>query len=522
MKNIKYSILTIIFSVLTLFLQSCGSTEMLKTGTEDLTINNVIPKPFFAEPTGFYFQVKNSTKIITDDNGVLSGKYLAEKIAPATGWKLDVSQDLNTPADGNIVIKTDSKDISLGEEGYVLKVKTNSIELTAASAAGLFRGVQTIRQMLPASIDSKEVQNEAWLIPTGVVRDHPRFEWRGVMLDVARHFFGPEDVKKYIDLAAYYKLNRFHLHLADDQGWRIEIKSWPKLTEIGSTSSVDNENPGFYTQEQFSDIVKYADERYITLVPEIDMPGHTNAALASYAELNCNDTARALYTGIEVGFSSLCTTKEITYKFIDDVVGEISSLTTGKYFHIGGDEALSTDHAGYLSFIERVQKIVTANDKIMIGWEEIAQSNIEKSAIAQLWQAETNEIAVSKSNKVVVSPGDRIYFDMKYDSTTKLGLDWGGYVELDRSYNWDPANNFKGLSESRILGVEAPLWTETIKQLSDIEYMTASRLPGLAELGWTQQKERNWSNYKIRLAEQGKRLSFMGVNYYKSPLIDWK
>jgi hexosaminidase len=375
--------------------------------------------------------------------------------------------------------------------------------------------------MLPASIDSKEVQNEAWLIPTGVVRDHPRFEWRGVMLDVARHFFGPEDVKKYIDLAAYYKLNRFHIHLSDDQGWRIEIKSRPNLVEVGSKMSIDFTKTGYFTQEDYAGLVKYADDRYITLIPEIDMPAHTNAALLSYPELNCSDPGREAKP-YPYSATTLCTNKDTTYKFIDDVVREISSLTTGKYFHIGGDEAFSTDHAGYLKFIERVQKIITANNKIMIGWEEIAQSNIEKSTIAQLWQAETNEIAVSKSNKAVISPGDRIYFDMKYDSTTKIGTNWAGYLELDRSYNWDPADNFKGLSQSRILGVEAPLWTETVKQLSDIEYLTASRLPGLAELGWTQQKDRNWDKYRIRLAMQGKRLSLMGVNYYKSPLIDWK
>jgi hexosaminidase len=522
MKNVKYGIIAVLFSSLTLILQSCGTTEMLKTGTEDLTINNVVPKPFFAEPTGFYFQVKNSTQIISDDNGKLSAQYLADKIAPATGWKLKVSQDISAPVEGNIVIKTDSKDVSLGEEGYVLKVKTNGIELTAASAAGLFRGVQTIRQMLPASIDSKEVQNEAWLIPTGVVRDHPRFEWRGVMLDVARHFFGPEDVKKYIDLAAYYKINRFHMHLADDQGWRIEIKSWPKLTEIGSTSSVDNENPGFYTQAQFSDIVKYADERYITLVPEIDMPGHTNAALASYAELNCNDTARALYTGIEVGFSSLCTKKEITYKFVDDVVGEISALTTGKYFHIGGDEALSTEHGEYLKFIERVQKIVNSHNKSMVGWEEIANANINKSTTAQLWRNEPNPAVAYKDCKVIMSPASRIYFDMQYDSTTPLGLHWGGYIDVDKAYDWNPTEFVKGITEAEVVGIEAPLWAETIKKYADIEYMVFPRLPGLAEMGWTQQKDRNFNEYKVRLGKQGKRLTGLGVNFYKSPLVDWK
>jgi hexosaminidase len=517
MKKYKYSLPVVFIFISSFLLQSCSSSEIIKSGNEDVTLNNLIPKPFFSEHTGNYFILGSNSAIITDDNGRQSAEYLAEKLN-AAGLQIEVVTDNSAPKEGNILFSIDPKDISLGDEGYVLKVKSTGIELTAVNPAGLFRGVQTIRQLLPVSTEKQE----KYFIPTGVVRDHPRFEWRGVMLDVARHFIQAEDVKKYIDLCAYYKLNRFHLHLSDDQGWRIDIKSWPRLTEIGGRSSVNNENPGYYTQEQFSDIVKYADQRYITLVPEIDMPGHTNAALASYAELNCSDTARTPYTGVEVGFSSLCTEKEITYKFIEDVVSEISSLTTGKYFHIGGDEALSTEYEQYLKFIERVQGIINSHGKIMVGWAEIAQANINKSSVAQLWRNEPNPPAAYKDCKVIMSPVSRIYFDMQYDSTTTLGLHWGGYVEVDKSYDWNPADFEKGIAESKIIGVEAPLWAETITKYSDIEYMVFPRLPGLAEIGWTPQKDRNWNEYKVRLGKHGERMSAMGIGFYRSPLIDWK
>jgi hexosaminidase len=522
MNKYKHSFSAVFIFISTLILQSCSGSDIIKSGQEDLTINNLIPKPFFSEPTGNYFKLTGSCKIITDQEGKSSGEYLAEKLSPATGMKLKATQEPDEQGEGDISLKIDPKDVSLGDEGYVLKVKSAGIELTALNPEGLFRGVQTLRQLLPASIESAEIRNEEWIIPTGVIRDHPRFVWRGVMLDVARHFFSVEDVKKYIDLTAFYKMNRFHIHLSDDQGWRIVIKSWPKLTEVGGTSSVNNENPGFYTQEQFADIVKYADDRFITIVPEIDMPGHTNAALASYAELNCSDTARTLYTGTEVGFSSLCVNKDITYKFVNDVVKEISALTTGKYFHIGGDEALSTGHEEYLKFIGLVQKIVTSHNKTMVGWEEIANANIEKTSIAQLWRNEMTSQAAAKGCKVIMSPSNRVYLDMKYDSTISLGLHWAGFVEVDHSYNWNPVLLVDGIREDNIAGVEAPLWAETLTKLSDIEYMVLPRLPGVAEIGWSQQKDRSWSEYKVRLGKHGERLSVKGANYYKSPLIDWK
>ena len=222
-------------------------------------------------------------------------------------------------------------------------------------------------------------------MPTGVIRDAPKYSYRGAMLDVSRHFFTVEEVKQYIDLLALYKINHLHLHLSDDQGWRIEIKSWPNLTEYGGRSEVGGMTGGFYTQEEYKDLVAYAQDRFITVVPEIDIPGHTNAALASYPELNCNGKTAELYTGIEVGFSTLCVDNEITFQFLDDVIREISAITPGEYFHIGGDESLSTNEEDYIVFIDKTQDIVEKYGKNVMGWDEIQSSNIKPNTIAQYW-----------------------------------------------------------------------------------------------------------------------------------------
>jgi hexosaminidase len=347
------------------------------------------------------------------------------------------------------------------------------------------------------------------------------------MLDVARHFFGVTDVKRYIDLMAYYKLNVFHIHLTDDQGWRIMINSWPNLalygggTQVGGTCTPNC----YYTQAQYSDIVAYAQSRYITVVPEIDMPGHTNAALASYAELNCNGVAPARYTGTNVGFSSLCISKPITYTFVDDVIRELAALTPGTYIHVGGDEASSTTLADYVSFVSQVQTIVQSYNKQMIGWEEIAQINgLSATSIAQHWNLTDSfaPTAVQKGAKVLMSPANKAYLDMKYYRKTRLGQTWAGLINTQTGYEWDPGTIVSGVPASSVLGVEAPLWTETIVTLSDMDYMAYPRLPGYAELGWSPVAGRNWTEYKVRLASHGPRLTNLGVNFYRDPLVPWQ
>jgi hexosaminidase len=342
------------------------------------------------------------------------------------------------------------------------------------------------------------------------------------MLDVARHFFGVDDVKRYIDLIAAYKLNRLHLHLSDDQGWRIQINAWPKLATYGGSTEVGGGAGGYYTQDDYAEIVAYARRRQVMIIPEIDMPGHTNAALASYPELNCDAVAPPLYTGIKVGFSSLCADKEITYTFVDDVIRELAALTPGPYIHIGGDEASATNHDDYVRFIERIQEIVQAHGKRMVAWEEASQTRLLPSSVVQFWHNPVVGQAARQGAKVIVSPANRVYLDMKYDVATPLGLNWAGYVDVQRSYAWDPATAVADVAEADILGVEAPLWSETLETMRDIEFMAFPRLPGCAEIGWTPMAARNWDEYRARLGAHGPRLAALGVNFYHAEAIPWQ
>ncbi|HLF88029.1 MAG TPA: family 20 glycosylhydrolase, partial [Anaerolineales bacterium] len=343
-----------------------------------------------------------------------------------------------------------------------------------------------------------------------------------VMLDVSRHFFSIDEVKRYMDLAAAFKINRFHIHLSDDQGWRIMIESWPDLAGVGGSTEVGGGPGGSYTQAEYADLVAYAQARYMIVVPEIDMPGHTNAALAAYPELNCDGKAPDLYTGTKVGFSSLCVDKEITYEFLDDVIGEIAALTPGPYFHIGGDEAAATASDDYKHFIERVQEIVAAHGKQMIGWEEVAQADLQPDAIVQLWNNELAQKIARRDGLVIMSPASKAYLDMKYDASSPLGLDWAGLIEVKDGYSWDPVKFLAGIAEENVLGVEAPLWSETIENMEDIEFMAFPRLPGYAEIGWSPEEGRSWEEYRLRLAVHGSRFTAMEINFYRSPQVPWE
>jgi hexosaminidase len=358
-------------------------------------------------------------------------------------------------------------------------------------------------------------------VPAIRVVDRPRFAWRGAMLDVARHFFTLDEVKRYVDLVAMYKLNRLHLHLADDQGWRIEITSWPNLTARGGLTEVGGGAGGFYTQAQYADVVTYARERFVTIVPEIDMPGHTNAALASYAELNCDGVAREPYTGIEVGFSALCVDKDVTYTFIDDVVREIAAMTPGPYFHVGGDEVKTLTEAQYVSFIERVQKIVQSHGKQMIGWDEIAPINLLPSTLVQHWRPDGSpSAAVAKGAKVIMSLANKAYLDMKYDANTPIGLNWAGFIGVRDAYDWDPATIAEGVGQASIVGVEAPMWSETLANIRDVEFMAFPRLAAIAEVAWSP-AARDWDRFRQRLGAQSPRWSALGVNFYRAPEVPW-
>lgn len=457
----------------------------------------IIPKPVSVMPTSGRFTLQEDATIYVDAGAPqvqAVGEYLAAILRPATGYDVPVVPTKASMDDG-ITLTLGDSDPELGAEGYAVSITETRVVVTAPESAGLFWGSQTLRQLFPPTIEASTVQAGPWTLSTGTIRDFPRYPWRGAMLDVARHFFEVEDVKRYIDLLAYYKLNRLHLHLTDDQGWRVMIDAWPRLAAYGGSTEVGGGEGGYYSQADYAEIVAYAQARHVVVVPEVDMPGHTNAALAAYPELNCDGEAPPLFTGMEVGFSSLCVDKELTYTFVEDVVRELAALTPGPYFHVGGDEANATTDADYVKFVERVQSIVNSFDKRMVGWEEIAQSDL--------------------------APTSHAYLDMKYDNDTRLGLTWAGPTSVQAAYDWDPATHLAGVTDDDILGVEAPLWTETVQTLDDLEYLAFPRLAGHAEIAWSPVSVRGWEGYRLRLAAHGPRWENMDVDAYRSPQIPW-
>ena len=488
----------------------------------------MIPKPVsVAKAEGVYTITPATTILISpatpDVRGVAD--QLASRLQATTGSKIAIQEGAGG-GHGQIALRllqaAASVPSQFGREGYRLQITPEGVLAEALQPAGLFYAVQTLRQLLPPPGHAGAVV----LLPAGEIMDYPRFAWRGAMLDVARHFFGVEDVKRYIDLLAMYKLNVLHLHLADDQGWRIEIKSWPQLALVGGSTAVNGEGGGYYTQAQYTELVAYAVERFITIVPEIDLPGHTNAALASYAELNCDGVAQPFYTGTNVGFSSLCIDKEITYDFLDDVLRELAEMTPGPYIHIGGDEATATPADAYLRFMQRIQPIVQKYGKQVVGWEELGQAPLQPGTLVQQWNTDPSRTvhtlqAVAQGAKVIVSPASRTYLDMKYTADTPLGLQWAGLVEVRDAYDWEPTSYMDGVGEAQVVGVEAPLWSETLRTLDEIEYMVLPRLPGIAEIGWSPRDGRTWEEYRMRLAAQAAYWQALELNYYRSPQVTW-
>jgi hexosaminidase len=489
---------------------------------------NVIPAPASVRVTGGAgFTLARSTRIVTPPGSpavARIGADLAAALRRSTGYPLPV-QSAGAPRErGGILLETGG-DRQLGDEGYELEATGAAVTLRAPRPEGLFRGVQTLRQLLPAAIEAPTVQRGPWRVPAVRIVDRPRFAWRGAALDVARHFFSVDEVKRYIDLISRYKLNVLHLHLTDDQGWRIAIDRWPRLGSHGGSSQVGGGRGGFYTKRQYRSIVRYARDRYITVVPEIDVPGHTNAALSSYPELNCDGRAPELYTGTNVGFTSLCLDKPVTYRFLDDVIGELAALTPGPYLHIGGDEAEAVPGDRYAEFIERVQRMVRAHGKRAVGWQETASAELLPSSVVQYWDVRSSSDAVRRAArrgaKLVLSPASKVYLDMKYDAGTRLGLEWAGHVEVRDAYDWDPVRLLDGVGEQDVLGVEAQLWSETLRSLADLETMALPRLPAVAEVGWSPASARGWDDFRRRLAAQGPRWSAMAVEYHRSPQVPW-
>ncbi|QZE15459.1 beta-N-acetylhexosaminidase [Halosquirtibacter laminarini] len=488
----------------------------------DLNKSSIIPIPNEIKADGFSFKITSATEIVVSDASLMNtAKVLQGLLQPATGFPFTIVEG-NSASSDQIFLTLNS---SLTKaDGYQLKITEDHITVEGKDVGGVFYGTQTLRQLLPAAIEKNVIQTIDWRVATGTIKDAPRFEYRGAMLDVARHFFTVEEVKHFIDYLAMYKMNYFHIHLTDDQGWRLEIKSWPKLTEIGASTEVGGGEGGFYTQEQYTDIVKYAAARNITVVPEFDMPGHTNSALASYGELNPDNKPKDLYTGTNVGFSTFTVDKEITYKFIEDVVKEMVALSPGKYFHIGGDETHVTKKKDYINFINRAQEIIASHGKQVVGWADIAEAKLQPNTVAQFWKVKTHsaKLALKQGAKLLMSPAAKAYMDIQYDKDSPIGLHWAGYTEVDDAYNWDPATYLPNMDIDDIIGIEAPLWAETVKDLKDIQYLTFPRLPGYAEIGWSKRSQQDWETYKVRLADQQDRFEAMGLNYYQSPKVPWK
>ncbi|NFN93313.1 beta-N-acetylhexosaminidase [Clostridium botulinum] len=516
--------------MLILIVVSISIEMILKENNESKAIfaaensdNDIIPKPLsykigdgnfiITKDTSIY--VKGNTKEETEEISKIA-EFIRGKLKASTGFELNIIQGKEGKS-GSIYLTTIGAEESQGNEGYEIVTTNKNVKIIAYKAEGISRGVQTLRQLLPPDIEKNTIATDVdWNIPVSIINDKPEYNYRGLMIDVVRHFFTIDEVKRQIDYAAQYKINRVHLHLSDDQGWRLEIKKYPDLTIIGGSTEVGGGKGGYYTQEEFKNLVKYAAERYVEIIPEFDMPGHSNAALASYGFLNKDGKRKPLYTGTEVGFSSLMTHSEETYEFIEDVIKEVSEISPSKYIHIGGDEADSTKKSDYDYFVGRVSKIIEKYGKTLIGWDPIDTSpEINSSVILQNWK-DSNEAARKKEMKMIISIAQKAYLDMKYNESTPYGLTWAGYIPIENAYKWDPTDY---APKELVLGIEAPLWTETITNTKAMDYMIYPRLLGYAEIGWTPKENRDWSQYKNRLEKQGKRMKNQGINYYKDSRI---
>ncbi|MGW0218365.1 beta-N-acetylhexosaminidase [Micromonospora chokoriensis] len=489
---------------------------------------DVVPAPrqVQSDPTGDWTMPAEAVIVASPDPAALAvAEQLAALLRPATGYPLPVT-DAATPApvDG-IALVLDDTAADLGAEGYRLDVTTNGVRVTAVTAAGLFHGVQTLRQLLPATIESPTPVTERWALPGGTITDVPRFPYRGAMLDVARHFFAVEDVLRVVDHLARYKLNHLHLHLTDDQGWRIAVDSWPKLTTVGGATAVGGGPGGFYTKADYTRIVSYAADRHITVVPEIDLPGHTNSALVAYPELAPDKIAPQPYTGTEVGFSYVDPADDRTYDFIADVLGELAAITPGPWLHVGGDEAFKVKGEVYTGFVERVQRIVAGLGKTVVGWHQLAPAAPVDGRVLQWWGTDgedpTTVEAVRQGARLIVSPGNHAYLDMKYAPDTPIGHDWAGLIDVRKAYDWDPGTHVAGVPSTAVIGVEAPLWTESVTSLADIEFLLLPRLPAIAELGWSPRETHDWAGFRDRLAGHGPRWDAAGITFHRAPEIPW-
>ncbi|MCC6279588.1 MAG: family 20 glycosylhydrolase [Saprospiraceae bacterium] len=522
--------------------------------------NNIIPQPAsFTYTRSLPFKLNVGTTIGGNNAEAQKvARMLADQISRPTGFRFTIRKTGAIQLTINAVA-----DPIIGDEGYTLNVTTSAIKINANKAAGLFYGAQTLLQLLPPEIESKEATSAKWSIPACAVTDFPRFGWRGLMLDVSRHFFPKEDVKRYIDRMARYKYNVFHWHLTDDEGWRIEIKSLPKLTEVGAcrvprygkwgVHDAPKEGEaatdcGYYTQEDIKEIVAYAAERHIQVLPEIDVPGHNSAAVASYPELCCTqDPSIKVSPGCKIAEwygngqfkmlvdNTLDPSSEQVYSFLDKVFTEVAALFPFGYIHSGGDECyhgywendpdckalmakegLKTSHELQSYFTKRVEKIIQSKGKKMIGWDEILEGGLAPDAAVMSWRGLEGGIEAAKlGHYVVMSPNDYVYIDL-LQGEPLVEPDQTSYksVRLQKAYSFEPVP--EGIDPKYILGGQANLWTEKVPTIRQAEYMTYPRAWAIADLYWSPKEARNWDAFTRRMENHMERSDVAGINYARS------
>lgn len=400
-------------------------------------------------------------------------------------------------------------------EAYRIAVDKDLVQITARTELGLVRAAATFLQLMEAK------NNGTIEIPPCVIEDAPRYQWRGLSMDVSRSFFPVNELKKLVDLLAFYRMNTLHLHLSDDQGWRLEVPQLPKLTEISGSTAVRGGRSGFYTADEFHDLSEHAAKYGVTVIPEFDVPGHTNAAAHAYGELMPDGNAPQSYSGSQVGFSRLYPEVPFTKQFMVDIFDQAAALTRSEYVHIGGDEALEQSADEYRKLIDQAVASVVANGKNVVGWQEIAAADLPAGSIVQYWKTTADPTpivaAVADGHEVLMSPAPHTYLDLKYDAATPYGQDWAGFVELSDAYQWDPTEQIDGVTEDNIVGVEAGMWTETIHTFDELMYMLLPRLAALAEVGWTRQDDRKYEDFRARIATHPNYWDRAGLKWHRSP-----
>ena len=551
-------------------------TPMLTAGTANAAapVIDVVPKPvsvttgtgqFTLGPAAQIVAVPGTASATAAELAVASD--LAAYLRPATGYPLPV--ETGSPAAGDIALQIGDPGTlpAAGQaEGYQLTTTASTATIEAPAANGLYDGIQTFRQLLPPWIASSTVRPGPWTAPVVSITDYPRYQYRGVMLDIARHYEPPSAVEELIDQVAAYKINVLHLHLSDDQGFRLVINGFPRLTSIGSTGSVGTdgrtEDPGgFWTQAQYKAVVADAAAHFITVIPEVDSPGHNNAIIMSEYNDTGNPALTANPHGIncgqfnppqwdfteDVGYSALCPDSPDTWAIMTAIIDQISALTPGPYYDLGGDEVPSTllSAAKYAQFINTEAPLVTKQGKTVMGWADIAGAgtNPPAGSVAEYWQpaggtasgTESGREAVAKGMKVVMAPANHTYLDQKYVVTATssvpaaLGMNWACPTGCDVSsaYNWDPGSFVSGVTDKNVIGLEGDMWTETIATMSNADYMVFPRLIALAEVAWSPAVQRTatspaYQDFLQRLAAQGNRLQIAGVNFYPSTEVPWQ